>query len=213
MRIPIIVQAKKYSTRVPFKNNIVLPGHLFNLTEWALFAASQLQAQIGLESDVILTTGFTPAIADNLRRLYPSRPFSWLPRPKFLDGDHNSNRLTILHALSSFYDSEQLDLIKSVVILQPSAPFRHAETIEHVAEIAVECKENYAFGGAYHIIQPETIFWDKENEWEFRDNSKGCWDEAEQIDIDTYDGAFNAARVAVLIGQTRLEERICTGQN
>ncbi len=218
--IPIVVQAKSGSTRVPYKNAMVLPGHLYTLTDWALVAGSEIVKLIrsrGLEAELVLSSGF-----DNNVFRYPTVDIldgvqiHYIQRPLPLDGYSHSNRTVLQHALFSRYRSEQLNKVFHAVILQPTSPFRHQETIDKVADLCIQisldtfhAKGGTKVGSAYFFVGRDMIF-NESVPWEFPEHKSILpYDAREMIDIDTYDDAREAAYWSGKLSQTILRKRIC----
>jgi len=127
MRILALIPARGGSKRVPKKNIRELGGK--PLINWSIEAAQGLPEFV----DILVSTDSTDIaeIAGRARALVP-----WL-RPPELATDTATSVNVALHALN-WYEAEH-GKVDGLMLLQPTSPFRSAETIQRAAALFQSC--------------------------------------------------------------------------
>jgi len=126
MKLLALIPARGGSKRVPGKNIKPLGG--LPLIAWTIRAARES----GVFADVLVSTD-DPAIADVARQHGASVP--WL-RPAELATDTAGSTEVISHAVTCY--EAQHGPVDAVMLLQPTSPFRRAESIRQAAALFAE---------------------------------------------------------------------------
>lgn len=127
MKLLGLIPARGGSKRLPGKNIRMLGGR--PLIAWALDGAHKS----GVLADIIVSTD-DKKIADIAKKCG-----GWVPwlRPSTLASDTSSSVDVALHALDWYED--QYGAVDGLMLLQPTSPFRRAETIREALRLFENC--------------------------------------------------------------------------
>lgn len=127
-----LIPARGGSKGIPRKNVLPLKG--VPLIQWTIHAAQET----GLFSNIIVSTD-DEEIAEVSRQANANVPFM---RPDFLASDTATSTDVIKHCLD-FLEKEQGFFPETLVLLQPTSPFRSAEDIEKALTLFKESGANF----------------------------------------------------------------------
>lgn len=169
MKILALIPARGGSKRLPGKNIKLLGG--MPLIAWSIRAAQKS----GCCSEVVVSTD-DPSI-ERVSREYGAL-VPWL-RPEQLSTDTASSVDVAIHALNS-YEAEN-GSVDGLLLLQPTSPFRSAETIPLVVKMFIEEAGRVPFVG----VSPAS----SHPAWCFRLTKNGmspfiAWDERRSQDLE-----------------------------
>ena len=122
-KVLTVIPARGGSKGIPKKNLQKILGR--SLTEWAILSALRIQ----FETTIVLSSD-SPEIlqlSEKFESVIPSK------RPDALSGDYVADYQVLRHELQMAEDSESTKY-SCVVMLQPTSPLRHPETVNYCIE-------------------------------------------------------------------------------
>lgn len=134
MSIICIIPARKNSKRLKNKNIRIL-GNI-PLVEWSINVAIMMKSKI----EAILVT----SDSDKILKIAKTKKIIALKRDRKLSKDNSSTEDVVLNAIN-WYNSTHNKKIKSILLLQPTSPFRDIEIIKNAIKIFNEKKLDNLF--------------------------------------------------------------------